>query len=169
MRSPVNIIFLPAFVALFLFSALLSVFTLEVRAAPPPVDETPTLGENRLVHENAVTFWDEVALNAVRFARPGPPIVARSLAIVHTAQYEAWSQYDESAVGSLLGTSYRQPIEKRTLQNKTTAMSYAAYRVLVDLFPTRIDMAERGPRSERIDGAKTSLVHLPCQSTAGGS
>lgn len=136
MRRSVKMLLLPTLVALFLFSALLSAFTLEARAAPPPVDDTPTLGESRLVHGNAVTFWDEVALEAVRFAKPGPPIVARTLAMVHTAQYEAWSQYDASAVGSLLGASYRQPIEKRTQQNKTTAMSYAAYRVLVDLFPT---------------------------------
>ncbi len=88
------------------------------------------------VKKNIVIFWDNVALNVIRNARPGPPVVARVLAIVHTAQYEAWSQYDSKAVGTLLGAKYRQPVELRIESNKATAMSYAAYRVLVDLFPT---------------------------------
>jgi len=62
-------------------------------------------------------------------------VVARILAMVHTAQYEAWSQYDASAVGTLLGDRFRQPQQMRTVENKTVAMSYAAYRVLSDLFP----------------------------------
>ncbi len=92
---------------------------------------------NPQFHENVITFWDEVALNAVRNALPGPPVVARSLAMVHTAQYEAWSQYDAVAVGTLLGASQRRPVDERTLTNKTIAMSYAAYRVLSDLFPNQ--------------------------------
>lgn len=87
------------------------------------------------VSENASVYWNNVILEAIRMARPGPPVVARALAMVHTAQYEAWSQYDESAVGTLLGSRFRQPVKARTLANKSVAMSYAAYRVLVDLFP----------------------------------
>lgn len=111
-------------------------------------DETPNEQQAR---KNAVIFWDNQALEAIRNARPGPPVVARVLAIVHTAQYEAWSQYDAQAVGTLLGAKYRQPVELRTESNKTTAMSYAAYRVLVDLFPRYASEFAEGMREANLD------------------
>ena len=89
--------------------------------------------------QNAVIFWDNVALNAIRALPPGPPAAARALAMIHTAQYEAWSQYSYTAVGSLLGDRYRQWPAGDGLGDKTEAMSYAAYRVLVDLFPDMVD------------------------------
>ena len=112
---------------------------LQVNPPIPPVinqfyePEDPT--EDRKVKENTVILWDNLALNSIRSARPGPPIVSRVLTMVHTAQYEAWSQYDQKAVGTLLGAKYRQPLAQNTENNKTEAMNYAAYRVLVDLFP----------------------------------
>ena len=54
--------------------------------------------------------------------------------MVHTAMYDAWSQYDATATGVLLGGRFRQPPAERTEANKNEAISYAAYRVLVDLF-----------------------------------
>ncbi len=125
--------------------------------APAPVienqlneteDETPN---EQQAQKNAVIFWDNQALEAIRNARPGPPVVARILAMVHTAQYEAWSQYDSQAVGTLLGAKYRQPVELRTESNKTTAMSYAAYRVLVDLFPPFASDFAEGMRDANLD------------------
>ena len=59
------------------------------------------------ISETVSVYWNDVALAAIRFSRPGPPVVARILAMVHTAQYEAWSQYDASAVGTLLGDRFR--------------------------------------------------------------
>jgi hypothetical protein len=85
--------------------------------------------------QNAVIFWDNVALDAIRSLPPGPPAVARALAMIHTAQYEAWSQYRVNAVGTLLGDRYRQWPSDDHWSDQTAAMSYAAYRVLVDLFP----------------------------------
>lgn len=81
--------------------------------------------------------WDETALEAVRQLRPGPPIVARALAMVHTAIYDAWAAYDEKAVGTRLGGTLRRPLMERTQANKEKAMSFAAYRVLLDLWPTK--------------------------------
>jgi hypothetical protein len=110
-----------------------------LRPATAQVDEAhliDALPVGRVMPEqNAVVFWDNVALDAIRLEPPGPPAVARALAMLHTAQYEAWSQYDATAVGTLLGDRYRQPQQDRTLAHKTEAMAYAAYRVLVDLFP----------------------------------
>lgn len=87
--------------------------------------------------DNAVIQWDNAALQAIRLTKPGPPIAARALAIVHTAMYDAWAAYDETAVGTRLGGALRRPAAERTLVNKTEALSYAAYRSLVDLFPSQ--------------------------------
>jgi hypothetical protein len=87
--------------------------------------------------DNVAIQWDNAALQAIRAAKPGPPIVARALAIVHTAMYDAWAAYDDRAVGTRLGGSLRRPAVERTLAGKNEAVSFAAYRVLVDLFPPR--------------------------------
>src|SRR3989442_7695530 len=81
--------------------------------------------------------WDNAALQAIRVANPGPPIAARALAIVHTAMYDGWAAYDDQAVGTRLGGSLRRPAVERTLASKNEAVSFAAYRALVDLFPTQ--------------------------------
>ncbi len=38
-----------------------------------------------------------------------PTVVARALAVVHTAMYDAWAPYDPVAVGTRLGGSLRRP------------------------------------------------------------
>src|SRR5262249_51875738 len=43
--------------------------------------------------------------------------------------------YDATAVGTRLGGTLRRPAEERTIDNKEKAISFAAYRALVDLFP----------------------------------
>jgi hypothetical protein len=121
-----------------------------------PPGQIPGEISDRRNLENAVIFWDNLTLDAIRFTRPGPPVVARVLAMVHTAQYEAWSQYDATAVGTLLGAKYRRPVEERTTQNKNEAMSYAAYRVLVDLFPDLFRDLANSPQNYRIDINNTS-------------
>jgi len=62
-------------------------------------------------------------------------MAARELAIVHTCIYDAWAAYSKDAVGTQLGGSLRRPEWERTEANKEQAISYAAYRALVDLFP----------------------------------
>ena len=62
-------------------------------------------------------------------------MVARALFIVHNCIYDAWAAYDETAIGTVFGGSLRRPISERTLANKNQAMSFAAYRALIDLFP----------------------------------
>ena len=86
--------------------------------------------------ESVVVRWDEAALEAIRHAYFGAPIVARALAIVHTCMYDAWAAYDGNAVGTQLGGNLRRPPAERTLVNKERAVSVAAYRALVDLFPS---------------------------------
>ncbi|CAH1194472.1 conserved exported hypothetical protein [Candidatus Nitrotoga sp. BS] len=85
-----------------------------------------------------VTKWNEVALEAIRTTHPGPPIVARSLAITHTCIYDAWAAYDNKAIGTRFGRELRRPYAERTVANKEKAISYAAHKCLSDLFPTEV-------------------------------
>ena len=84
-----------------------------------------------------VTDWNEQSLEAVRATRMAPPIFARANAIINTAMYDAWAAYDNKANGTQLGGELRRPANERTEANRRKAVSYAAYRALVELFPTR--------------------------------
>src|SRR6267378_8567832 len=90
-----------------------------------PQDETP----------NVVIQWNNAALQGVRDSKLGPPMVARALAIVHTCIYDAWAAYDRHALGTQLGEQLRQPPFRRRIFNEEEAVSFAAYRAAVDLFP----------------------------------
>jgi hypothetical protein len=87
--------------------------------------------------DDVVLRWDEETLTAVRATKPPPTVVARALAVVHTAIFDAWAPYDATAVGTRLGGSLRRPADERTVAYKSEAISYAAYRALLDLFPAR--------------------------------
>lgn len=82
-----------------------------------------------------VVQWNKVALEAIRQTHPGPPMVARMLAVLHTAIYDAWAAYDAKAVGTRFGRLLRRPSAEQTVENKSQTISYAAYRALTDLFP----------------------------------
>src|SRR5919197_2645126 len=103
-------------------------------------------------YDDVVLRWDEQTLTAVRATKPGPTVVARALAIVHTATYDAWAAYDPKALGTRLGGSLRRPSGEWTANYKSMAISYAAYRVLLDLFPAR---------SSDFSGFMSALAHEP--------
>ena len=84
---------------------------------------------------NIALRWDSAALQGIRDAKLGAPVVARALAIVHTCMHDAWAAYDERAVGTQLNGVLRRPASERTLANKEQAISYAAYRALADVLP----------------------------------
>src|SRR5262249_19319413 len=107
--------------------------------------------------DNVLLQWNQVALQAVRNTNLGPPMVARSLAILHTCMYDAWAAYDDVAVGTRLGGTLRRPLEERSLINKEKAISYAAYRALIDLFP-----ASQAPM---FDGLMMSLGYDPADAS----
>ena len=85
--------------------------------------------------DNVVLQWDNALLEAIRRFPPGPTIVARSLAVLHTAIFDAWSAYDATAVPTVARRGWRRPAAERTEANKAQAVSFAAYRAAVDLFP----------------------------------
>lgn len=90
------------------------------------------------VQDNIVIRWNNAALQTIRYRRPWPTINARILAITHTCMYDAWAAYDDKARATILGSKLRRPARERTEQNKVTAISFAAYRCLSDLFPNDV-------------------------------
>src|SRR5581483_2614593 len=94
-----------------------------VFATPPgPGNGTPS----------AVIQWNNAALQAIRDVNPGPTIASRALAIMHTCMYDAWATYDPKANPTRPNGIRRQKAPK----DVTQAVSYAAYRALLDLFPS---------------------------------
>ena len=85
--------------------------------------------------DSVVLRWNEAFLQGVRESRLGPPMISRALAVGHTCIYDAWAAYDNTAVGTRLGGSLRRPGRERTVANLNRAISFAAYRAAVDLFP----------------------------------
>ena len=85
--------------------------------------------------DSVVLAWNQQVLDAITATKTGPTIAARALAVVHTAIYDAWAAYDPAAVPTMANGISRQPAAERTLDNKTKAVSFAAYLALVDLFP----------------------------------
>ena len=88
-----------------------------------------------VAQDNVVLQWNDALLQTVRTV----PflITARALAILHTSMYDAWAAYDPIAVGTRFGSDLRRPVSEHTDANKAQAISFAAYRALVDLFPTQ--------------------------------
>ena len=86
--------------------------------------------------DDAVLLWNEALLQAVRDTKPGPTIVARSIAVTHTCIFDAWAAYDAAAVPTQAHRAWRRPEAERSDANKAEAISYAAHAALLDLFPT---------------------------------
>jgi hypothetical protein len=95
----------------------------------------PSMAKAQDVTPNVVIQWNNAALQGVRDSKIGPPMAARALAIVHTCIYDAWAAYDQHALGTQLGGNLRQAPSHRRIANKNKAISFAAYRAAVDLFP----------------------------------
>jgi hypothetical protein len=99
--------------------------TAQQAPAPAPAPASP------------VVRWNDATLQAIRAGRVSPPVAARALAVVHTCVYDAWAAYDAHADGTVLGGSLRRPPAERAPAARAEAVSIAAYRALVDLFPAQ--------------------------------
>lgn len=124
-------------------------------------DESPTIS----------VLWDQAVQQAVMDTKVGPTIAARAYAIVHTAMYDAWAAYDPLAIATQLGDDLQRPVAENTLANKTEAMSYAAYAVLMELFPSETDtfielMHELGYAPGHPAGERSMAAHIGLRSAA---
>lgn len=97
---------------------------------------TSSVVQTKPTGDQLVVRWNEATLQAIRILQPPMPVAARALAIVHTCMFDAWAAYDPVALGTRFGASLRRSSDEWTQANKCQAISYAAYRALVDLFPS---------------------------------
>ncbi len=113
--------------------ALLGAMVLVSACKSKPAPEPEKLGV-----ENMAYKWGKIALEATandtdRF-KPRPTVTSRILALIFTSVYDAWTRYDEVASPVYLSGVERRPETERTQANKETAISYAAYRAMMEYF-----------------------------------
>jgi len=89
------------------------------------IDPSPTIS----------VLWDRAIQSAVIADSPGPTVASRAYGIIHTAIFDTWAAYDPTAVSTQLGDDLQRPEAEITEANKEEAVSYAAYRVSIELFP----------------------------------
>lgn len=83
-----------------------------------------------------VIAWNGALTAAIAAGFSAPTVAARALSMVYEAVYNAWAAYGSLAAFTLPGLRY-QPKSDWKAVNKAIAIGYAAYGVLVDLFPAR--------------------------------
>jgi hypothetical protein len=106
-------------------------------------------------------YWDNVALDYIHQTNSEAPTVARMLAIMHAAMYDAWTAYDPIAVPSRANGILKRPPEETTDANKIEAISFAAHKALVALLPSMASsintaLTRLGYDLEDVDSADTS-------------
>jgi len=102
----------------------------------------PTQNENKSAEPTGVNNiayqWGKVSLectaNDTERFKPRPTVTSRILALIWTSVFDAWSRYDDKASPVYLTNVERQPSSERTLKNKEIAISYAAYRAMLEYY-----------------------------------
>lgn len=88
-----------------------------------------------------IKSWNDVILRSLEIGTGertlglGPPMVARLVAMVYTAAFQAWAPYTATATSPVPGGAPRLPAAQRTEKNKRIAISYAIYRTALALMP----------------------------------
>ncbi len=99
----------------------------------------PVQAQNNQPKKSLAFKWLDIALevtaNDVDRYGARPTVQSRTLGIATNAMYDAWAAYDDKAVSTSFGNKLRRPKAERTKKNKETAISYAMFRVLQDLYP----------------------------------
>lgn len=119
-------------------------------AAVPPerlADCTPADRGGRSV----ARIWDEQTLELIRQVVPAPTVHARNLFHVSVAMWDAWAAYDPVADGYVVDEVQSAP---DVAAARETAMSYAAYRILLWRYATVSDLATAG---EALDATMRDL------------
>jgi len=88
--------------------------------------------------------WNQLTLEAIRLTNTSPSLAARALAMVHTAMYDAWSVYDSCAISTTTARYIKLPKQQCAKENIRKSFSFAAYRVLMDLFWLKLPAEDKG-------------------------
>ena len=81
--------------------------------------------------------WNKVTLQAIIDTQPSPTVAARALAVINTCMFDAWTYFDPRAIPTQPSATAKAPVSERTLDNKSAAISAAAYSCLSDQFSSR--------------------------------
>jgi len=84
-------------------------------------------------------IWNEVLLDAIRRDTPAPTVHARNLFHTSAAMWDAWAAYDPFADGYFVHEKHEA---KNVQAARETAMSFAAYRVLLHRYSTAAGLGE---------------------------
>ncbi|HEX7172767.1 MAG TPA: vanadium-dependent haloperoxidase [Candidatus Limnocylindria bacterium] len=106
--------------------------------------------------------WDEALLSLIRQIVPAPTVHARNLFHVSAAMWDAWAAYDDSADGYFV-------TEKHGAGDvafaRETAISYAAYRILLWRYANVSDLATA---TAELDATMASLCYRTEYATTDG-
>jgi hypothetical protein len=106
--------------------------------------------------------WDEQTLDLIRQVVPAPTVHARNLFHVAAAMWDAWAAYDPTADGYFV-------TEKQTATDvraaRETAISYAAYRILLWRFATVADLQVA---TQQLDATMAGLCYSPTFTATDG-
>jgi hypothetical protein len=98
-------------------------------------------------------MWDDELLSLIRQVVPAPTVHARNLFHLSAAMWDAWAAYDDTADGYLLD-------EKQDASDvahaRETAISYAAYRILLWRYAEVADLATA---ADELDATMASLCY----------
>lgn len=131
----------------------------------------PLLGVHRYAQAaqpSVVIAWNQSLLSAIAATRTQATVAARAISMMHEAIYNAWAGFDAIAAFTLLGLA-RQPAAARTNALKTIACSHAAHKVLVDLFPSRLNSFDSLLASTPGSGNATADANAAAAGRAAGN
>lgn len=93
-------------------------------------------GQSAFAVDTVARQWDEALLEAIRIDFPAPTVHSRNLYHTSAAMYDAWSVYDNTA----LGVFYKQKHTAGDVEAaRNEAISYAAYRILSERYTHAVD------------------------------
>jgi len=134
-----------------------------------------TLSIGSAAYSDVVTDWDAAALNAIRANRIPPPIASHALAILHASIYDAVNGISRANEAYLVQSAVPASASKEA------AVSAAAHKVLVALFPmnapsfddlnaTTLTSISKGPHKSRgIDWGESVAGHILALRLSDGS
>lgn len=101
----------------------------------------------------AVAGWNDAALRALEADGAGPAAAARTLALLHTAMYNAWAACDDAARQTAHGVAVRLPRARRGPAAKAAALHHAAHALLRGCLPAQRSLFDARMAALGLDGA----------------
>jgi len=132
--------------------AILAVAAVGVAVSQSASDDASPACERTADPAHSVArHWNESVLSAIRSDFPAPTVHARNLYHSSAAMWDAWAAYDPVAVGGFVDEEHAAD---DVTAAREEAMSYAAYRVLVERYL-------RSPEAEQsVTGLDDLMVEL---------